>query len=286
MTLKQTLISTARILNQSDIEDSLLEARILLGHVLCMSPEELFTRPDYKLSNEQMDMVDTLVQRRLNREPSSYIVRYKEFFGTRFHVDHRVLIPRPETEIIVEQAISFINKRIAESPDEQIILADIGTGSGAIAISIILRCPQIKCYAVDISDNALEVAKQNAIDRNVQDRIIFLKGNLLEPLPESVDILCANPPYIRSSDIADLHPEITAYEPVIALDGGQNGTQYIEQLIQQSKYYLRARGCAMIEIGEGQDVFVATLIRKLYKDAYFQFISDPNGINRMLKYRF
>jgi release factor glutamine methyltransferase len=286
MTLNQTLQNTAQLLRQSNIEDSLSEARILLGHVLNMSREEIFTQPEYVLNREQRNTLHLLVQRRLNREPSSYIIEHKEFYGTHFKVDRRVLIPRPETEILVEDALEYLKNRTDCSPDEQITIADIGTGCGAIAISIAIRCPNVKCYAIDISENALEIACRNAVDHHVLDHITFLQGNLLEPLPEAVDMICANPPYIKSSDLISLSPEIAYFEPDIALDGGHDGLSYTGQLIKNAKDHLHAHGCAMIEIGQGQDIQVADLIRHFYKNAHFEFSYDLNHIKRVIKIHF
>ena len=282
MMLNQTLLSTAQRLRQSNVEDSLYEARMLLGHVLNMPPEELFMQPEYILNRDQIDTLQMLVQRRLKREPASYILEHKEFYGIRFKVDRRVLIPRPETETLVEEALLYIKNRTNISTDGHIIVADIGTGCGAIAISIAVNCPGVKCYATDISENALEVARQNAVDHHVADRITFLHGNLLEPLPESVDMICANPPYIKSSDIKSLNPEINLFEPYIALDGGQDGLSYVKQLLVYATQSLRPHGCIMIEIGQGQDTQVIDFIRRFHKNAHFKFSYDLNGIKRIV----
>ncbi len=286
MTLSQMLLNTAQLLRQSDIDDSLFEARILLGHALDMSPEQILTQPEYIPSPEQIMKLHSIVQRRLEREPASYIIEHKEFYGIDFRVDHRVLVPRPETEILVEEALAYISGIIRERQDGIITVADIGTGSGAIAISIALQPPTVKCYAVEISEDALEVARRNASDHNVQDRIVFLHGNLYEPLPEPVDLICANPPYINTADIKKLSPEISRFEPVIALDGGHDGLFYIGQLIEQSVNHLRPQGCVLIEIGLDQDIRVANLIRRFHKKAVFKFIYDLNHIKRVIKITF
>jgi release factor glutamine methyltransferase len=286
MTLSQMLRNTAQLLLQSEIEDSLFEARILLGHALNMSPEEILTNPEYIPSHEQATKLHSMVQRRLEREPASYIVEHKEFYGIDFKVDRRVLIPRPETELLVEEAIKHIQSPSCKRQNEIITVADIGTGSGAIAISIALQCPTVKCYAVDISKNALEVARCNANDHNVSDRIVFLHGNLYEPLPEPVDLICANPPYIGSADIGNLSPEINRFEPDIALDGGHDGLLYIGQLIEQSVNYLRPHGCVLIEIGQGQDIRIVNLIRLFHNNADFKFFNDLNHIKRVIKITF
>jgi release factor glutamine methyltransferase len=286
MTLSQILLNTAQLLRQSEIEDSLFEARILLGHALNMSPEQILTQPEYIPSPEQVMKLHSIVRRRMEREPASYIIGHKEFYGIDFKVDTRVLIPRPETEILVEEALAYINGRTRERQDEIITVADIGTGSGAIAISIALQCPTVKCYAVEISEDALKVARCNANDHNVEDHIVFLPGNLYEPLPEPVDLICANPPYINTADIRNLSPEVSRFEPCIALDGGHDGLFYIGQLVEQSIDHLRPHGCVLIEIGLDQDIHVANLIRRFHKNAGFKFIYDLNHIKRAIKIAF
>lgn len=286
MTLNQMLRNTAQLLRQSEIEDSLFEARILLEHALNMSPEDILTQLEYIPSHEQAARLHSMIQRRLEKEPASYIVEHKEFYGVDFKVDRRVLIPRPETEILVEEALTYIKGRTGERHNEEITIADIGTGCGAIAISIALQCPNVKCYAIDISENALEVARRNANDHNVQDRIIFLHGNLYEPLPQTVDIICANPPYISTADIRNLSPEINRFEPDIALDGGHDGLYYIGQLIEHSIEHLRPHGCVIIEIGLGHDIHVPNLIRRFHKNTRAEFIHDLNHIKRAVKITF
>jgi release factor glutamine methyltransferase len=285
MTLNQTIRKTSQLLKQNNIEDSYFEARVLLGHVLELSPEEILTQPEYILNTQQIETLDAVIQRRINREPSAYITGHKEFYGIDFVVDQRVLIPRPETELLVEVALKFLKERCGGSviSNKHRTVADIGTGCGAISISLALHTSDVKIYATDISKEALEVARQNAHNQNVQDRISFLHGNLLEPVTEHVDLIIANLPYIEHTELDNLSTEINRFEPHIALDGGNTGLLYIEQLIGHSKRKLRERGCIMLEIGYNQSQYLAEFVHRSFNEVHCEFISDPNDIKRVIK---
>jgi release factor glutamine methyltransferase len=283
MILAQALQQSAYTLSLNGIDDSHIEARMLLGHITKLSPVQIYTQPEHTLSREQENNLQELVERRLCHEPAAYIVNHREFYGIDFYVDYRVLIPRPETELLVDTAIEFASSTyLARSP----LIADIGTGCGAIAISLALNLPHSKIYATDASPLALEVAGLNCESHNVTDRITLLQGNLLEPLPESVDILVANLPYIKSSELANLSPEITKFEPIMAIDGGENGLDYIRQLLEQAEDRINTNGCLLLEIGQNQEKDLSNLIRSLLKKVNFVFISDLNGIKRVVKIDF
>lgn len=285
MTLNQTIRKTSQLLRQHNIEDSYFEARVLIGHVLKLSPEEILTQPEYNLNTQQIETLDTVVQRRIQREPAAYIVGHKEFYGINFIVDRRVLIPRPETELLVEEALKYLDEQCSSSANssERKAVADIGTGCGAIAISLALHTSNVKIFATDISSDALEVARQNAHNHNVHDRISFLHGNLLIPLTEPVDLILANLPYIEHTELDNLSTEINRFEPHIALDGGYDGLLYIERLIGHSKEKLCNGGCIMLEIGYNQSQHVAELLRRFFNNVHYEFISDPGNIKRVIK---
>jgi release factor glutamine methyltransferase len=285
MTLNQTLLKTAQLLDHHNIEDSFFEARILLGHLLKLSPEELLTKTEYRLAPEQEEGLHELIQKRLKREPAAYIIARKEFYGIDFMVDQRVLIPRPETELLVEEALTYFKTQPSNNlyNKKKSIIADVGTGCGAIAISLSVNQPDIHCYATDISSDALEVARYNAKFHDVVNQITFLQGNLLEPLPEPVDLILANLPYIKHSEISNLSPEIKNYEPQNALDGGAHGLLYIKQLIEQSKGKLHNNGCLILEIGYDQAQQIENFIRRSFIGSYYEFVSDPGKIKRLIK---
>jgi len=288
MTLAQALQQSTRTLSLNGIEDGHLEARILLQHILKLSPAQLYIQTERILSREQVKSLQELIERRLCREPAAYIVGHREFYGTDFCVDSRVLIPRPETETLVAAAFGFAvgYSNHLSSPGRPLLIADVGTGCGAIAISLALNLPQSKVYATDISPSALEVARLNCEHHNVMEQIILVQGNLLEPVPEPVDLIVANLPYIRNSELANLSPEITNFEPRVALDGGESGLEQIRQLLKQAERKIRPGGRLLFEIGQEQEKAVASLINHCLPKAKFEFIPDSSGIDRAVRIDF
>ena len=283
MTLTQALQQSARILSVNGIEDSYIEARMLLGHITKLLPVQIYTQTEQTLSQEQERGIYELIERRLRREPTAYIVNRREFYGIDFYIDSRVLIPRPETELLVDTALEFSKNTCPPSPP---FIADIGTGCGAIAISLALNLPHSKIYATDISHSALEVARLNCEHHKVTRQVTLLQGNLLEPVPEPVDLIVANLPYVRSSELENLSPEITGFEPRTAIDGGENGLKCIRQLLEQTKEKINPRGCLLLEIGQNQEQEVIRLIHRYLNKVSFTFIPDLNGINRVVKIDF
>jgi release factor glutamine methyltransferase len=283
MTLTQALQQSARILSVNGIEDSYIEARMLLGHITKLLPVQIYTQTEQTLSQEQERGIYELIERRLRREPTAYIVNRREFYGIDFYIDSRVLIPRPETELLVDTALEFSKNTCPPSPP---FIADIGTGCGAIAISLALNLPHSKIYATDISHSALEVARLNCEHHKVTRQVTLLQGDLLEPVPEPVDLIVANLPYVRSSELENLSPEITGFEPRTAIDGGENGLKCIRQLLEQTKEKINPRGCLLLEIGQNQEQEVIHLIHRYLNKVSFTFIPDFNGINRVVKIDF
>ncbi|UCH51729.1 MAG: peptide chain release factor N(5)-glutamine methyltransferase [Chloroflexota bacterium] len=285
MTLAQALQQSAHTLNSNGIDDSHIEARIFLGNITNLSPAQIYTQPERILSQEQEDNLQDLIERRLCHEPTAYIVKHREFYGIDFYVDSRVLIPRPETELLVDMALEFA-KSSSTYTAKPILIADIGTGCGAIAVSLAVNLPHNKIYATDISLLALEVAKLNCKRHKVTSQITLLQGNLLEPMPEPIDLLVANLPYIKSSELATLSPEITKFEPRMAIDGGKTGLDYIYQLLQQARGRINNNGCLLLEIGQNQEKEITHLINSCLGKINPEFISDFNGIKRVVKIDF
>ena len=281
MTLAQALQQSAYVLNINGVEDCHIEARMLLGHVTNLSSVQIYTEPERTLSREDEDILKKLVARRLKHEPAAYILKHKEFYGIDFYVDYRVLIPRPETEILVDAALKFAGShRYLTRP---LSVADIGTGCGAIAISIALNLPGSKVYATDTSPSALEVARLNCRHHKVAEQVILLTGDLLQPLPEPVDLIVANLPYIKNSEFPDLGPEIAGFEPIMALDGGESGLDCIQKLLQQVRDKINTGGCLLLEIGHDQEKDVRRLIHTYLNGLNFRFIADLNCIKRVVK---
>jgi release factor glutamine methyltransferase len=239
-----------------------LDAELLLTHCLGWDRTRLHAYPAQTLNDEQHREFENLVRRHAQGEPLAYILGHQEFFGLDFFVDHRVLIPRPETELLVEEAIAWI--QMCEPDGQTLTAADVGTGSGAIAVSLAVACPRLTLYATDVSADALQVAARNAKRHGVADRIQFYHGDLLEPLPEPVHLIAANLPYVSESEMALLPPHIARFEPRLALDGGPDGLTVIERLLTQARTRLQSEGAILLEIGAAQgDLAVAHARRHL-----------------------
>lgn len=277
MNLKEALGYARKVFVANNIEDSSLEAEILLRHVLNLSRAQFYLQLGRGLTTQQKQTFRELVQRRLTGEPTAYITGHREFFGYDFYVDRRVLIPRPESELLVEKAFNIADSRIIDT------IADIGTGSGAIAVILAVRLPKAKVYATDISADALEVARLNAEKHGVLNRITFRHGDMLEPLPEPVDLIIANLPYVRKAEIPQTGP--LSYEPRSALDGGDAGLDKITALCHQASGKLRPDGNLLLEIGQGQAEAVVSLLRRLFPSAQIEVTRDPGGIERVVSVR-
>lgn len=234
--LRRNLRNVSRLLVESKLPA--LEAEMLLAYVLRTPRTYLFAHPETKVRFTDETKFWQLVKRRLEGEPIAYITSEKEFYGLRLKVDRRALIPRPETEELVLEALRL-------KPG---LVADVGTGSGAIALALAAHLPKAKIYATDISEEALDLARENAARLGLGHRIKFLKGHLTEPLPESVDLVVANLPYIISSWIDKLPKEIKDFEPRLALDGGADGLLYYRELFQTAASKLRSGGRLLYEL--------------------------------------
>ena len=270
MTLKQALRRARDVLTESNVDDAPLEGELLLRHTLKIDRVQLYLELDKELTPKQEQTFRRLLERRLNGEPAAYITGRREFYGLDFNVSPAVLIPRPESELLVETALTLAKNR------PLFTIADIGTGSGAIAISLALELVQSKIYATDISAAALKVARLNCRKHGVSDRVRLLEGNLLEPLPEPVDIIVANLPYVSQSE---LNPQ---FEPPLALDGGANGTESIEQLCRQAGGKLKSGGSLLLEIGQGQREAVTAILHNIFPGGEVEVAPDLAGIDRVV----
>jgi len=281
MILSEALQSAAQALLGKGIDDASVEAELLLGHVLGMSKTQLYTEPGKVLTTTEISQLWNLIQRRLNHEPAAYILGHCEFYGIDLYVDCHTLIPRPETELLVEQAVELAH-RISQ-PGRRITIADVGTGCGAIAISLAIALPQAKIYATDISVPALHVAEMNCQRHVVTSHVELLQGDLLEPLSQPVDMMVANLPYIKDGEFKDLSPEITNFEPTSALSGGLDGLDKIQKILGQMPGKLNYGGCFLLEIGKGQGREVTSLIKNYFPQASIELISDLGDIERVVK---
>ncbi|WP_305044048.1 peptide chain release factor N(5)-glutamine methyltransferase [Geoalkalibacter sp.] len=250
-TVLRVLEWTAVYFRERGIESARLDADLLLAATLGVDRVGLYLRYDQPLNAEELSRFRARVARRARREPLAYILGEVEFWSLSFAVTPAVLIPRPDTEVLVEEAL-------ARGPDEARVL-DVGTGSGAIAISLAVERPAWQVTALDVSPAALEVAQGNARRHGVAERLRFLPGDLAQLPDEQFDLIVANPPYIPSADLAGLMPDVRDHEPHLALDGGPDGLAAYRALAAQAASRLRSGGCLLVEIGQGQEVAVQSL---------------------------
>jgi release factor glutamine methyltransferase len=272
VTRRQVLNRAREMLAEANIEDAPLESELLLRHILEISQVKLYQDPEGEIKPSQEEKFWALVKRRLSGEPSAYITGHRELYGLDFYVDSRVLIPRPESELLVEKALALAQTHPAAA------IAEIGTGSGAIAISLSLNLPRAKIYATDISEAALKVALSNCQRHGVADRVHLLQGDMLEPLPEAVDIIVANLPYVSQAELCRL----SDFEPELALDGGTDGLAQIEKLCRQASGKLHPQGFLLLEIGQGQEKAVTALLRRLFPSAGIEIVPDLSNIVRVV----
>ena len=269
-------LSTDKLCNK--IENARLEAEMLLCNVLKTNRLNLYLNSDRHLTDDHLFMYKKLIQRRLKGEPIAYIVGSKEFMNFDLIVDENVLIPRPETEILVEIVIDRL-KNISG----KIKIADLGTGSGAIAISIAKFIVNVEVEAVDISEKAIEVAKLNAINNNVADKINFHVGDLFDPIfDQQFNVIVSNPPYIPSDIINTLQSEVKNYEPRIALDGGADGLNFYRKIINESPKLLLKNGFIAVEIGYDQSELITNLIESGGRFKQIEVIKDLAGLDRIV----
>ena len=275
--LRQVIQETHRLLDASGVADPRLEAEVMLMHLLRMPRQDVFAHQELEVGGQQQQDLDAMVQRRLTREPLAYILGHREFYGIDLSVNPAVLIPRPETETLVEQAL-FMASKMTGTPE--LVIADVGVGCGAIAISLALHLPSARVYALDISEQALEVAGCNIRAHDAAGRVILGKGNLLEPLPEPADLILANLPYIPSGRIPTLQPEVRR-EPRQALDGGPDGLDCIRGLLAQAPGKLKGRGAILLELDPEQVPAVYKLARSHFPGAKTSVEQDLAGLDRV-----
>ena len=264
-------------LQDAGVEEAHLEADVLVRHVLGLERADLLARPETPLTLTQAAALEGLLSRRLRREPLAYVLGYREFYGLDFRVTPGVMVPRPETETLVEEALAWARARPAP-----ITVADVGTGSGCIVVSLAVRLPCVRFLATDVSTAALAVARENVRRHGVAGRVRLLSGHLLQPLPGPVDLIVANLPYIRSARLDSLQPEVRDYEPRGALDGGPDGTDLLRPLLRQAGAYLQPGGAVMLEIDEEQGAAMAEAARSAFPMAASRVQRDLSGRDRVL----
>lgn len=255
-TVKRILDWTIPHLKSQGSESPRLDAEILLAHARGCPRIQLYTNYDQPLTDTQRATMRDLVKRRAAAEPVAYLVGHREFFGLEFRVTKDVLIPRPDTETLVVDAIEALKPQAAPR------VLDVGTGSGCIAISLAVNCPNAEITAIDLSQSALDIAKANAETHNVAGRIHWLCGDLFDPLTagEQFDLIASNPPYIAAAEIETLSADVRLHEPRSALDGGPDGLNVIRRLIAGAPQHLVSQGKLLIEISGEQADAVTQLL--------------------------
>ena len=275
----RAIVSATQRLEDGGSGSAHLDAQVILAYVLGEDRSWLFAHYDYELMPAAAERYSELVARRTAAEPVAYLVGKREFYGLELVVDQRVLIPRPETELLVDAVLDHIDSRSERS----VTVADVGTGSGAIALAVATNCPEATVYATDISEEALAVARQNVSRWDTRHQVTLLQGDLLAPLPQKVDILAANLPYIRSDEYRTLQRDVRDYEPQLALEAGPEGLDAVERLLRQAKAYLKPGGVVFLEIGHEQGEAMLELVGRLMPDARFVTVrEDYRGQDRLL----
>ena len=269
--IRQVASDIAATLQRSGIADSALEAEVLLRHVLEHDRARFYASLQDTIGVEDFERVQELTRRRIAREPLAYITGHREFYGLDFLVSPGVLIPRQETEQVVERALKVANER--HDHDKDISVADVGTGSGAIAVTIAANLPGARVFAIDCSAEALAIASRNCQRHRVANRVTLLQGDLLAPLSQAVDLIVSNPPYIATNLLSGLAPEVQC-EPQMALDGGEDGLEIIRRLFQQATSKLNEGGQLVVEISPEQLISVKSIAQENFPQASITHIND------------
>ncbi len=275
LTKRQSLDYARRTLAEAGIDDPALEAEVLLRDLLATDRARFYLDLDRPLSAAHQADFQRRIARRHDGEPTAYVLGRREFYGRDFLVGPDVLIPRPETELLVERTLAVA----AEYPAPRI--ADVGTGSGAVAVTLALELPAATVSATDISPQALDVAAANVDQYGVAERVVLLAGDLLDLVPAGIDIIVANLPYVATADLSLTGP--VSREPRLALDGGDDGLDHVRRLCRQVKERSQV-GHLLLEIGLGQAVPLVDFLRRLLPDAEVEVYPDLAGIDRVVAF--
>jgi release factor glutamine methyltransferase len=268
-------------LKAAGIEQPALEAAWLLESVLDLSPLMQRVKPEREVTADERTRVQAVVARRVNREPLQYVLGTQEFCGREFRVTPSVLIPRPESVLLVEEAVRRCQENVG------VTIVDVGTGSGCLAVSVAAALPAAQVLAIDVSPDALSVARGNMVQHAVEGRIKCFCGDLLSPLASSfwmnqVDVILSNPPYIEETNWMALQPEVRCFEPRLALAGGRDGMELHRRLIQQAPAFLKPGGLLLMEVGAGQAMSVCRRAEEHGWFRVYDVLEDQGGIDRVV----
>lgn len=258
-TVRDLLERGFKSLSKTERKSPRLESELIVMHLLDVDKAYLYTHPNRIVSKEIIEKFEELIEKRKEGYPIQYILKNQEFMGLDFHVTEGVLVPRPDTEILIEYIIKFARK----NKKEKIKILDIGTGSGAISLSLAYYIENSYIYSVDISEKAIKIARKNKKKMNLEDRVELITKDILEGFPEideKMDIVVSNPPYIPSRDIDRLQIEVSKYEPRLALDGGDDGLVFYRYITEKAKEKLIDNGLLCYEIGYDQGESVKNIM--------------------------
>ena len=279
MIISEALRQGTRLIQSTGTDEARLEAELLLMHALKTNRTHLYERLQDDLPVRAGDYYRRLLGRRAAHEPTPYIVGHKEFFGLEFEVTRSALIPRPETETLIELAIDFARGRYA---DNRFTIADVGAGSGVIAIALAFELPNAHVIATDVSKRALALARRNAERHGLAARIEFVEGDTLLPVEGRAEIIAANLPYVTTEDWLATPPEIREWEPRRALDGGADGLRYLRRLFRQAPEKLSRNGALFAEIGDRQGAAARSLAEEAFPAAEVEVRPDLAGRDRVI----
>ena len=278
-TIERILRRTQDYFAQKGIGSARLDAEVLLAHALGCNRVRLYTHFDQPLTSSELDSFRALVRRRAQREPVAYLCGTREFFSRDFAVSPDVLIPRPETEHLVESALEWLQSQGLTAPR----ILDVGTGSGALAVTLAAEVPASRVTACDMSAAALQIAARNAAAHGVHERIQWGHGDLLAPVAGPFDLIVSNPPYVASGDRPELERDVRDYEPSLALFAGTDGLDIIRRLLPQAVAALARPGLFLCEFGSTQGPVVETLVRAAGPWEDVQILPDLQGHPRLVR---
>ena len=277
-TVGETILRLCDDLSQASVEETRLEAELLVAHVMGTERAHLLAEWQRPISSTALPLLAGLVERRVRREPLSYLVGRREFYGLRFAVRSGVLIPRPETETVVDAALRLAAQRYGDAP----VVADVGCGCGAITVALSTHLPLARVYAIDSARVALEVSAENFRRHGVEERVTLLEGDLLAPLTEPVDIVVANLPYVRSGDFAAIQPEVL-WEPREALDGGPDGLAVIRRMLDQIPGKVRPGGAILLECDPRQASGLVSEAQERFPGCSSRAVQDLAHLDRVVE---
>lgn len=278
LTVRDAVASASRLLRERDIDSPLLDARLIVAHCLGVDPADIYRKPDLPLDPRQERLVSSLIERRASGIPTAYVTGTREFWSLPFAVDERVLIPRPETEILVEESLTAAR----DLPDPLTVI-ELGTGSGAVSVALSVELLHARIVSTDISEDALSVARMNIARHGLADRITLRHGDLFSAVGSEsrFDLVVSNPPYLTDREMHTLSPDVRS-EPALALNGGRDGLSVIGRMLTDAAAHMTTGAFFLLEIGAGQEDAVRRLIVSTGGLSYIRTRTDYAGHPRVV----